>query len=485
MESSPESVHPAGEAVFEFPTYGGMVVLSTTEDALTPFGGLVPWAAFQKRSEILERLVQSCPVARSSPNATPVFDLLCGFFLNVLCEGSRFSHGERLREDPTIQKLFGLKRGVPGTDAILRFFKTISEEQGRAWVAEAARHLWSALPGKFILDWDSTVLTRYGHQEDAEVGYNPEKRGRPSHHPLLAVVSGTRLCPYYRWRPGTSSSAGEWREAMAESLIWLGKTPWLNRGDIGFCQEKILNWHEEESGRPHYLFKLKLTRNVQRAFAKIDESEWQGAPTLLALQVAETTLQLHGWSRPRRVVLGRRLMGTISAERGGTFWETCRHEYEAYVTDLSTDEANGWQIVDLYRQRADCENVFDELKNHWGFSGFCSKKKEATALAARLVLLAYNLWIFFLRLMQPERHVEAFQGRRWFLLIAARIVKSGRQTYLKIAATGDWWRDLKSGYERICVWLKTTATQLRSPPDFSIQNLCAPFDPLKITPATL
>jgi hypothetical protein len=31
-------------------------------------------------------------------------------------------------------------------------------------------------------------------------------------------------------------------------------------------------------------------------------------------------------------------------------------------------------LVQLYRQRADAENVFDELKNQWGFAGFCAQK---------------------------------------------------------------------------------------------------------------
>ena len=35
----------------------------------------------------------------------------------------------------------------------------------------------------------------------------------------------------------------------------------LNRGDIGFGQEKIMAWHEVEGEkRPQYLFKLKLTK---------------------------------------------------------------------------------------------------------------------------------------------------------------------------------------------------------------------------------
>jgi hypothetical protein len=31
-----------------------------------------------------------------------------------------------------------------------------------------------------VLDMDSTVKTLYGHQEGAEIGYNPAKPGRPS-----------------------------------------------------------------------------------------------------------------------------------------------------------------------------------------------------------------------------------------------------------------------------------------------------------------
>jgi hypothetical protein len=49
---------------------------------------------------------------------------------------------------------------------------------------------------------DSTVNTRYGQQEDAAVGYNPHKRGRKSHHPLICVAARTRLCLHLEWRPG-------------------------------------------------------------------------------------------------------------------------------------------------------------------------------------------------------------------------------------------------------------------------------------------
>jgi hypothetical protein len=49
-----EALHPAGEGEFTFPMPGGRVRLSVTNDTLTPFGGLVPWAAFTKYIGIID-----------------------------------------------------------------------------------------------------------------------------------------------------------------------------------------------------------------------------------------------------------------------------------------------------------------------------------------------------------------------------------------------------------------------------------------------
>ena len=47
--------------------------------------------------------------------------------------------------------------------------------------------LIGATPPNAVADWDSTVVVRYGKQEDAAIGYNPQKPGRPSH--LLVLLS--------------------------------------------------------------------------------------------------------------------------------------------------------------------------------------------------------------------------------------------------------------------------------------------------------
>jgi hypothetical protein len=455
-----EELHLAGEGEFSFPTAGGRVRLSITHDALTPFGGLVPWAAYTEHIGIVKQLAADCPVKRTSPNAAPVYDVLQSFILTALADGRRFSHIERMREDPTIPEIFGLE-AVVSSDTVRRFFQSVDPSLGAEWIARNAKPLWRALPEVVILDWDSTVQPKYGHQEGARVGYNPSKPGRRSFHPLLAVVARTRMCPVYRFRPGDTVTATQWHEAVGDAQRWLGERQvWLNRGDLGLGQEAVMSWHEQATDRPHFLFKLKLTSNVRRALAEVPEARWEGPAQVGAWQVANGTIQLMGWSRPRRVVFARSLQGQVPGPKAGEFWDQNKHEFAVYVTDLP-ESFNAWNIQDLYRQRADVENVFDELKNQWGFSGFCAKARATTELAARLTLLVYNLWVLFVRFIVPQKHTEAKKGRRWFLLIAARLVESGRQKELQVSIRGGWAEQLKEGYTRLHDWIRTTAPQLK------------------------
>ena len=44
------------------------------------------------------------------------------------------------------------------------------------------------------------------------------------------------------------------------------------------------------------------------------------------------------------------------------------------MTNLERGDATLEQVALLYAQRADTENVFDELKNQWGFSGLLQRE---------------------------------------------------------------------------------------------------------------
>ena len=77
------------------------------------------------------------------PNASAVRDVFTSFILSCLCDGSRFNHMNRLREDSTLCELFGLKK-IVGDDAVRRLFRQIGTRGD--WIALASRLLWQAAP---------------------------------------------------------------------------------------------------------------------------------------------------------------------------------------------------------------------------------------------------------------------------------------------------------------------------------------------------
>jgi hypothetical protein len=50
--------------------------------------------------------------------------------------------------------------------------------------------------------------------------------------------------------------------------------------------------------------------------------------------------------------------------------------------------------------------------------------------------------VLFVRFIVPQQYTEAKRGRRWFLLIAARLVQPSRQEEVRVSIRGDWAQQL-------------------------------------------
>ena len=106
-------------------------------------------------------------------------------------------------------------------------------------------------------------------------------------------------------------------------------------------------------------------------------------------------------------------------------------EYAVLVTPLAEDVLG---IAQLYRDRAEAENVFDELKNQWGWAGFTTQDHQRCQILARIVALIYNWWSLFTRLAIPKRHTEATTSRPLLLHGVGRQTTHGNQTTLTITS---------------------------------------------------
>jgi hypothetical protein len=73
---------------FTFNTPGGKFKIDRTQKSLTPFGGLVAFASFLSSLGVIDKLVDTCPIHRTSNNATPVRDLVVGFILPAYRKGN-------------------------------------------------------------------------------------------------------------------------------------------------------------------------------------------------------------------------------------------------------------------------------------------------------------------------------------------------------------------------------------------------------------
>ncbi|MFO0216797.1 MAG: transposase, partial [Burkholderiales bacterium] len=115
----------------------------------------------------------------------------------------------------------------------------------------------------FTLDLDSTVMTRYGAQEGAARGYyNPAKRGRASHHPLMAFMADTRMIANCWLRPGNSSSANNVQAFLANTRYRLGdKQVSLLRADRGFGDSVFIDYLDEQ--QLHHIIALRQNQPLQ------------------------------------------------------------------------------------------------------------------------------------------------------------------------------------------------------------------------------
>ncbi len=424
-------------------TFGGRVHVEwDPQAAVTPLGQLPFFIDFLKVSGLFDAFVEDCPLSFASNNAPSKRAVLSTLMLSILAGHYRYAHISAIRHDAIHPEFLGIAQFI-SEDSARRALSRVDEAEGTTWLdRHLAKTTQPLLTTPWILDLDATVKCLYGKQEGAAIGYNPHKPGRPSHCYHSAFMANTRLALQLEVAPGNKSASSygmpgfwKWFDQLSPH-----ERPALLRGDIGFGNDAVMR--EAEARHQHYLCKLRLTTNVKRLIRSLfGESGWSDAGQEWEGIGAE--LKLTGWSGARRVVVLRRALRgemALSAkddpQHGLAFIEaevpTRRYEYAVLVT--SSDQAI-LALAQLYRDRCDMENNFDELKNQWGWGGFTTHDLKRCQLMARLVALIYNWWNLFVRLANPNKHHEAITSRPLLLHGVATQTKHAGQTHLTITST--------------------------------------------------
>jgi hypothetical protein len=170
---------------------GERLILRETKRAVTPFGGAAVFIAFLRKIDLAGQLRRHMPIRWTSHNQIEPTATFLAFLTAVLVGAKRFAHTAVLRGDQALQALLGTDR-FPVDDTIRNLFREFRMGDVQRLYEPLGEWQMERLPLRpegYTLDLDSTVFERYGQQEGSLKGHNPRKHGRPSHHPLLAVLS--------------------------------------------------------------------------------------------------------------------------------------------------------------------------------------------------------------------------------------------------------------------------------------------------------
>ena len=107
-------------------------------------------------------------------------------------------------------------------------------------------------------------------------------------------------------------------------------------------------------------------------------------------------------------------------------------------------------------EKVTSENIFDEMKNQWGWSGFTAHSLRQNALFAGMSVIAANLWNVFTRLGNDGMHHEAVTSRPLLQSCIARLSRHARQGIVTIyTATSEKAREI---YRAISAFLSKVAS---------------------------
>jgi hypothetical protein len=322
-----------------------------------------------------------------------------------------------------VRELFGWA-GVADPTTYGRWLRRAGDAMAEG-VEEVTREVvalrWSAVgvPEEVMLIFDATVSVRYGlNQAGAEVGYNPHKKGRPSHHPLVGFLD-TGDCVSMRWRPGRANCAAGIEEDLPRTVRWLrsqGVKRIIVRLDKGFFSRAtiellkalgvdfVVKMQESNTLQP---FKGEFSRYLHDPRLMVSEGEWAGVRMLCVRE----------WKDPEA---GELALGNVVLKQQATV-----------LTNIpGLDAVQAWR---LYNQGAVVEHRIEEL-GQLGVGKTAVDDLGGNRLLWSMGALAYEL-LHFVRtvgLSGQWQKAQVKSLRNWLIRMPAKLVWHARSLCVKL-----------------------------------------------------
>jgi hypothetical protein len=362
---------------------------------LTHFGGIYFFHEFLRVLQLRHFLARHLTYPRRN-GRYHLSQMIMALVYPLVLGLDRLETASFLRSNGTFQYLTGLP-SFPDPQTLRRFLHqapdSFLEQMHR--MNDRLLQNFIHLPdhrSRLIFDLDSSVVTVFGRQEHAEVGYNPRYRGKRSYNPLLCIEANSSYLWDTELRPG---NAGTW-----DGSVELMATCFLNvprdirelrvRADAGFGFHPVLEILEARATQ--YAVVARLTQAFKRLLPGL-----QYEPVNRQWEMAEFEYRPHGWPEARRFVVARRFIP--DEEPQSTLFTLGRYVYRAWVTNMDLTPSGVWHYYD---GRAAMEPRICELREDYALRKIPTASFAANALYLEIIRLAYNLVTAFQRTCLDE-----------------------------------------------------------------------------------
>lgn len=331
-----------------------------TAASLTHFGGAYLFHQFLQQLRLRSYLAVHLPYAQRN-NRFTLSESLLALIYPMILGLEKIEVSALLNSNGVFQAITGLP-SFPNPTTLRRFLIRSSPD-----ILDSFRELHDGLRKYFLIqpsirssylvDFDSTARTLYGHQEGAVRGYNPGHPGKKSYHPLVANEAHLRDCLGGFLRPGDAYTAEGVRSLLE---IVCAALPFSHgfriRADAGFYGKEFV--FDLEERRIGFAIVAKMTAPVKqrvpglryhRINSRFSASEFQYEPM--------------GWKKPRRFVVLRREVEQDPDEEL-TLFTVNRYAYSVIVSNLSLTP---YGVFTFYKDRAELERIIRILKNDFPF----------------------------------------------------------------------------------------------------------------------
>ena len=383
--------------------YGQIVMTKThtniqilfSDTCLTHYGGLYLLQQFFQKIKLRSALTKAIRFQQLN-NRYSVSDSVLAILYPIILGLERIETNVLLKQNGVFQFVASLPT-YPDPTTLRRFLERFGSRGLTSFqnLHDRFRSYFLMKPdplSSVIFDLDTKVLTVYGQQEGARVGYNPKKRGRPSYQPLLCFEGKTGDIWEGVYLSGDIHPAPHTIDLLKKSLLKLpsGIREIRIRGDSAFYDHTIVEFLQEIQA--FYAIVARITKPIQHHFGGLRYEE-----VTPGVWVSEFEYKPWRWKTAQRFIVVRRLLPEKPSWQLSLF-QMRGYTYQVIVTNLPLKPLNLWRF---YNQRATGELIIRELLEAYTLGKIPSRDWASNQAYFHLVLLAYNLINWFKRLCFP------------------------------------------------------------------------------------